>query len=62
MANTVNIPNLAYKMTHKIVDMLVAVAVSYNKVYMEPPQLNLPSIYYDLAKYPSNEQLMNLYI
>ena len=48
-------------MMHKIADMLIAVAISFRNVFMEPYRLNHPTIYYNLDMYPSNEQLMNIY-
>ena len=61
MKNTEQVPDLACKMLNKIADMLIAVAIAYRKVFMEPYKLNNPYIYYNLDMYPSNEQLMNIY-
>ncbi len=61
MKDTEQVPDLACKMLNKIADMLIAVAIAYRKVFMEPYKLNNPSIYYNLDMYPSNEQLMNIY-
>ena len=60
MKDTENVPDLACKMMHKIADLLIAVAIAFRNVFMEPYTLNHPTIYYNLDMYPSNEQLMNI--
>ena len=61
MKDTENVPDLACKMMHKIADMLIAMAIAFKNVFMEPYRLNHPTIYYNLDMYPSNEKLMNIY-
>ena len=61
MKETEQVRDLAYKVFHKISDMLITVAIAYKRVFMEPYKLNNPPIYYNLDMYPSNDQLMNIY-